>query len=126
MQSHDPAWYSFLIVQSELQHPQQMNSQHPIRKKQEPVPHDPRNEPLPESDKEGRSQERTEKKVRNDLDLKGSATALPTGRANNKVPKENVETEDEYGLPTGIPIGQTAHGLTGPNSRDQRAAYPEL
>lgn len=97
-----------------------MNTHHPIKKKHEPVPHDPRNEPLPEGDKHDRSRDGSERKVRKeDVDMKGSATQYPTGKNANEKGKKTEVTEDEYGLPTGTLEGSTTRG-----SRPETPADP--
>lgn len=97
-----------------------MDTKHPIKKKPEPIPHDPRNEPIPVPDtgKGSRSAEEAERKARKEegVDMKGSKDKLPNGQEANKVKEEsefkeeNVVIEDEYGMPTGIQTGQTTRG----------------
>lgn len=91
-----------------------MDTKHPTEKKPEPIPHDPRNEPIPEpkTDKDSRSAEERERKARKEegVDMKGSQDKLPTGKETNARKEENVVTEDEYGMPTGIQTGQTTRG----------------
>jgi hypothetical protein len=79
-----------------------MNSHHPIKKKHGPIPHDPRNEPLPEGDHEGRSREGKEARLEEGVEMKGSERKYPSGENAVGPRKESAETEDEYGLPTGI------------------------
>ncbi len=78
-----------------------METNHPIKKKHEPVPHDPRNEPLPENDQPDRSGERSEKEVRKEAGVGMKKNDLPDL---NGPRSKTEETEDEYGLPTGIRI----------------------
>lgn len=91
-----------------------MNTQHPIEKKPETIPHDPRNEPLPETDRDkgARSPEEAERKAREEegLDMKNQKNAFPTGMEEQGSKKENMVIEDEYGMPTGIQTGQTTRG----------------
>ena len=80
-----------------------MNNQHPIKKRHEPLPHDPRNEPIPESDQKGRSKEGAEKEARKEegVGMKGPG---------NQLAQDNAVTEDEYGIPTGIPARRNTAG----------------
>ena len=85
-----------------------MSNEHPIKKAPGTVPHDPRNEPLPETgtEKGNRSAEEAEREARKEegLDMKGLKTS---GKKANGPREDNAVTEDEYGMPTGIRTSQT-------------------
>ena len=87
-----------------------MDTQHPIKKKPDPIPHDPRNEPIPEGkpDSGSRSAEEAERKARKEegLDMKNPNDQLPSGKETTAPDEVDMEIEDEYGLPTGIHTGK--------------------
>ena len=106
-----------------------MKDLHPIRKKNTPIPHDPRNEPLPEGDQPDRPKEGAEKdaRIEEGVGLKGADHKLPTGKPARDERGEQRVTEDEYGLPTGIRTGPTTPAPhSGTTRKESRPDGPKL
>lgn len=92
-----------------------MQTQAPIKEGSETIPHDPRNEPIPEpsqgddqrtsekSEKEARQEEGVAMKAKEDIRRNNDRQAPPLS-------ENSVLIKDENILPTGIQTGQTTRG----------------
>ena len=85
-----------------------MKSEHPIKndhpKKDESIPHDPRNEPIPKKSEEGsRSPEKAEERARREegVDMKQKERDIPKELREHEV----IVNPTADALPTGIQLG---------------------